>query len=318
MKTPITRYLTTASSALALTAGIAMADQVILDDLIVQGSACIGVDCVNGENFGFDTIRLKENNLRIKFQDTSASASFPSTDWELQANESGNGGRNEFVIRDVTTDRDVAIFEGGAPNNALVVEDDGDIGIGLLDPVVDVHIRSGNSPTLRLEQDGSSGFTPQTWDLAGNEAGFFVRDVTNSSTLPFRILPAASSESLVIDGNDEVGIGAGTNPRAKLHVVGSGAAVAAPSASDDVIIQDAGAARLVLLNTTAATQAWTFNSNDTLRVSSGAGDPDFVLQPGGTLELGGACLEMNRNGGAARLACTFSAGGVNCVANTDC
>ena len=27
-------------------------DQVILDDLIVEGSACIGFDCVNGESFG--------------------------------------------------------------------------------------------------------------------------------------------------------------------------------------------------------------------------------------------------------------------------
>lgn len=37
-------------------------DQVIPDDLIVQGSACVGLDCVNNESFGFDTIRLKENN----------------------------------------------------------------------------------------------------------------------------------------------------------------------------------------------------------------------------------------------------------------
>ncbi len=43
---------------------LAWADQVILDDLIVDGSACIGFDCVNGESFGFDTLRLKENNLR--------------------------------------------------------------------------------------------------------------------------------------------------------------------------------------------------------------------------------------------------------------
>ena len=43
----------------------ATADQVILDDLIVDGSACVGQDCVNGESFGFDTIRIKENNLNI-------------------------------------------------------------------------------------------------------------------------------------------------------------------------------------------------------------------------------------------------------------
>jgi hypothetical protein len=38
--------------------GAAPLDQVILDDLIVDGSACIGLDCVNGESFGFDTIRI--------------------------------------------------------------------------------------------------------------------------------------------------------------------------------------------------------------------------------------------------------------------
>ncbi|MGN6517942.1 MAG: hypothetical protein ACTHK2_00775, partial [Dokdonella sp.] len=47
-------------------------DQVIPDDLIVQGSQCVGFDCVDNETFGFDTLRLKENNTRIVFFDTSA------------------------------------------------------------------------------------------------------------------------------------------------------------------------------------------------------------------------------------------------------
>src|SRR5207302_1637829 len=57
-------------------------DQVIADDLIVQGSECLGLDCVVNESFGFDTLRLKENNTRIKFQDTSTSAGFPTHDWQ--------------------------------------------------------------------------------------------------------------------------------------------------------------------------------------------------------------------------------------------
>ena len=78
------------------------ADELILDDLIVDGSACIGFDCVNGESFGFDTIRLKENNLRIKFDDTSVAASFPRTDWQLTANASANGGASKFSIDDIS------------------------------------------------------------------------------------------------------------------------------------------------------------------------------------------------------------------------
>ena len=41
-------------------------DQVILDDLIVDGSACIGLDCVNGESFGFDTIRRTTCGSKLK------------------------------------------------------------------------------------------------------------------------------------------------------------------------------------------------------------------------------------------------------------
>ena len=66
-------------------------DQVIPDDLIVQMSLCVGFDCINNEVFGFDTIKLKENNLRIKFEDTSV-APFPTNDWQLTANDSASGG----------------------------------------------------------------------------------------------------------------------------------------------------------------------------------------------------------------------------------
>jgi len=68
--------------------------------------------------------------------------------------------------------------------------------VGTSKPVVEMHLVDGNTPTLRLEQNGSSGFTPQTWDLAGNEANFFVRDVTNGSKLPFKIIPGAPDNSV--------------------------------------------------------------------------------------------------------------------------
>ena len=182
--------------ATAMVAAPASADQVIADDLIVQGSACIGIDCTNGESFGFDTIRLKENNLRIKAQDTSASASFPTVDWQITFNDSGNGGANKFSIDDIDNNRPPFTIEAGSINNALYVSDAGDIGVGTASPIVEVHAVDGNSPTFRLEQDGSSGFTPQTWDLAGNETNFFIRDVTNGSRLPFRIQPNTPDQAM--------------------------------------------------------------------------------------------------------------------------
>jgi hypothetical protein len=194
-----------------LNGSTALADIVHLDDTIIQFSLCVGNDCVNGESFGFDTLRLKENNVRMHFDDTSNSASFPQNDWRLIANDSGNGGANYLAIEDSTAGRQIFRVDAGAPANSLRVDSAGDVGIGVDNPVVDLHVKSGNSPTLRLEQDGSSGFTPQSFDVAANEANFFVRDVSNGSALPFKIIPGAATGGVVLSANDNVGIGLGSN-----------------------------------------------------------------------------------------------------------
>ena len=169
------------AGVVSLSATLARADFVINDDLIVDGSACIGFDCVNGESFGFDTIRLKENNLRIKFDDTSVAASFPRNDWQITANDSANGGQSKFSIDDITGSRTPFTIEAGARSHSLYVDDGGRMGLRTSTPSVELHTIDGDTPTLRLQQDGSSGFAPQTWDVAGNETNFFIRDVTNGS-----------------------------------------------------------------------------------------------------------------------------------------
>ncbi|MEO1085005.1 MAG: tail fiber domain-containing protein, partial [Acidobacteriota bacterium] len=72
--------------------------------------------------------------------------------------------------------------------------------------------------------DGSDGFATQTWDVAGNETNFFIRDVTNASSLPFRILPGGGNDAgLVLRGNGDVGLGT-ASAQADLHVLGGGTA----------------------------------------------------------------------------------------------
>ncbi|MEM8964573.1 MAG: hypothetical protein AAGD38_24010 [Acidobacteriota bacterium] len=198
--------------------GVTLA-QVINTDLIVVGSACVGLDCVNGESFGFDTLRLKENNLRIHFNDTSNSASFPTTDWRILANETGNGGENYLAIEESDAGTIPFRIRNGAGNHAMYVDQQGDLGLNTSAPVVELHIADGDTPTVRLEQTGASGFTPQTWDIAGNEANFFVRDVTNGSQLAFKIKPGADENTLALDAQSQVGIGTDA-PNAKLEVRG--------------------------------------------------------------------------------------------------
>jgi hypothetical protein len=232
-------------------------DQVFADDLIVQGSACVGMDCANGESFGFDTIRLKENNLRIKFQDTSNSGSFPSVDWQLTANDTSNGGANKFSIDDIDSGKTPFTIEHSAPSGSLYVDDAGNIGVGTSTPVVEVHVVDGDSPTLRLQQDASSGFTPQIWDVAGNETNFFVRDATNGSKIPFKIKPSAPVNSLFIDSDGDIGMGT-QSPDSAIHFVRNSASAAAS---------------LHLQNTNAAGAASIFidsndNSTTQLRISA--------------------------------------------------
>lgn len=193
-------------------------DQVFLDDMIVDGSLCVGFDCVNGESFGFDTFRLKENNLRINFQDTSNSSGFPTRDWRIVINDTISGGAEYFAIEDSDAGRKPFIVEAGASANALLIEGDGDIGFGTANPAVKLHMIDGDTPAVRLDQQGG-GWTPQVWDIAGNETNFFIRDTTNGSRLVFRIRTGAPQNSLYIAADGKVGLGT-QSPQALLDVQG--------------------------------------------------------------------------------------------------
>src|SRR5437588_902899 len=201
-----------------------MPDDVIPDDLIVQGSACVGLDCVNGESFSFDTIRLKENNTRISFNDTSTSAGFPTNDWTIRANASASGGANflAFVDRGASESGDetgTIVFEvdAGAAANALKVSSSSKVGLRTATPVLDIHMNTSDTPAVRFEQNNAGGFTAQTWDIGANEANFFVRDVTGGSRLPFRVRPGAPTSSVDISATGNVGIGT-ASPGARMEV----------------------------------------------------------------------------------------------------
>ena len=201
-------------------------DQVIPDDLIVQGSICAGLDCVDGESFGFDTVRLKENNTRLQFDDTSTSAGFATNNWQIRANAQGSGGGSFLGIVDQgatgnsETGTIVLEVDAGAPANSVRVASTGKVGFRTATPVLDMHANTTDTPAIRLEQNNSGGFTAQTWDVAGNEANFFVRDVTAGSRLPFRIRPGAPTSSIDIAASGNVGIGTASPTNAKLYIFG--------------------------------------------------------------------------------------------------
>ncbi|MFW2545248.1 tail fiber domain-containing protein [Primorskyibacter sp. 2E107] len=287
------------ATALVALAGAASADQVITDDLIVDGSICVGMDCVNGESFGFDTLRLKENNLRIRAVDTSNSGAFPTRDWQITFNDSSNGGQDKFSIDDIDAGRTPFTIEANAPTASIYVDDGGRVGLGTGSPVVELHVVNGDSPTMRLEQSGSSGFTPQTWDVAGNETNFFVRDATNGSNLPFRIRPSAPQNALYIDTDGDIGLGT-ASPSARLDVVGSGEmqsllladTTGTPGVRGLLTMTNEGGSFITMENT-ATSKSWFFTHENAaagrfiISRSDSDGDDAMFVGHDGTFRVGG-------------------------------
>lgn len=221
--TPGRSKIATSTSTAAVPRTIAPNDVVTADDEIIQGSLCVGLDCVVNESFGFDTIRLKENNTRIKFNDTSTGTGFPNHNWQLTANDSNSGGANKFSIEDITAATVPVTVTGSAPTNSIFVSSAGKVGFRTSTPGLDLHVSTSDTPAIRLEQNNSGGFTAQTWDVAGNEANFFVRDLTGGSRLPFRIRPGAPTSSIDIAASGRVGIGT-ASPQTNVHVFSSSTA----------------------------------------------------------------------------------------------
>lgn len=173
------------------------------DDVSAAGGVCAGSDCTAAESYGFASIKMKENNTRLKFEDTSTTAGFASTDWQLSANDTTSGGANKFFVEDLTAATVPLLIEGATPNNALYLDSTGRIGLRTSTPAKDLTISVVGSPTIRMEQS-TSPF--QAWDIVANDANFYVRDVNHEQN-PFIIKASAPYNTLVLDSTGRIGMG---------------------------------------------------------------------------------------------------------------
>jgi len=140
------------------------ADQVVLDDQIINGSLCVGAGCINGEEFGFDTIRLKTDNPQILFQDTSNTASFPTNDWLVGATDNAMSSPTVFFIKDVTGNNNVLVLEpgqtGGVAIGAGSVVETNNISIGAVGAERKiVHVADGVDDTDAVNMRQFNQFT---------------------------------------------------------------------------------------------------------------------------------------------------------------
>lgn len=173
------------------------------DDVSAAGGLCGGSDCTNAEAYGLATAKLKENNTRLKFEDTSASAGFATTDWQLSANDTFSGGLNKFFVEDLTAVTVPLVIEGATPTNTLYLDSTGRVGIRTSTPARDLTISNPVSTSIRMEQSASPF---QAWDVVANNNNFYIRDVNHEQN-PFIIKTSAPYNSLVIDPTGKIGLG---------------------------------------------------------------------------------------------------------------
>ena len=280
-------------------------DRVVNDAEVVIGQLAIGANADETGPLGTDTLRLSDDVLRIHFQDTSTSGSFPTNDWRIIVNDDFLNGDSHFSIEDVDNGRVPFRIEAGDSGNALVIDESGNLGFGTDQPAANLQLVSADSPTLRLEQtDGTS----QVWDVAGNETGFFVRDVSSGDILPFRILAGASENSLTIGSTGNIGIGT-QNADAALHVASTDGTASitieetnANAADRDLLVlqnQGGGYVSFADTNTGTTVHAGQDSDNNYTINFTDSVNPEFELGTDGSLKLGTAdgtfVLDANGN-----------------------
>jgi hypothetical protein len=182
------------------------------DFVSAAGGVCAGADCTSSETFPLVTLKLKANNTRLKFEDTSTSVGFPTTDWQLSANDTFSGGANKFFLEDLTAATVPFTVEGAAPTNSLYVAFTGRVGIGTTTPGRNLQINDSVSPTIRMAQSASPF---QNWEIVANGNNYIVRDVNHESD-PFIIRTAAPGNSLVVDSTGRIGLGV-ASPLFQIH-----------------------------------------------------------------------------------------------------
>ena len=143
------------------------AQTMIWDDLSVVGRACIGIDCTDSEPFGLDILKLKHNNTRLLFQDTSTSAGFATTDWQLVANDLNSGGQNRFSIEDVTAATVPFTIRGSAPSHSIFVSNLGWVGLGTSTPDARLDVEAAGTVEMRLTSTGGN-----VWRQLNDASGF--------------------------------------------------------------------------------------------------------------------------------------------------
>lgn len=180
----------------AVDKGLVEKDQLVPDDLIVDGRACIGLACTNNETFAGEALLLKQSVVRLRFDDTSTAANFPTTNWQLRVNDSNQGGADYFAIEDLSANTIPFTVRGGAPASSVYIAANGSVGVNTAVPTrkLDVNGDIGTTGDLYLKRDETPATTRLHQFVAPTDSLNNAPSVTWASYAGF-VTPTADATS---------------------------------------------------------------------------------------------------------------------------
>ncbi|MEZ5716057.1 MAG: hypothetical protein R3D85_13345 [Paracoccaceae bacterium] len=191
----------------------ARAEQLIADTLIVSGSLCAGAACASGEDFSNGTVKFRQNAVRVHFDDASTT---PQTDWQIEINDGSQSGPSYFALNDLTAGTTPFAIDAGAPDSAFLLTASGDIGLGTLFPLDDLHIVEQLTPAIRFDVRDGGGAPLATWRIEASDNDLSLQDLDGGVKRVFFIQHGSEQNALGVK-NDAVFIGTAF-PAAKLHI----------------------------------------------------------------------------------------------------
>ena len=215
---------------------VTAATEVIPDDLVVQGQACVGDLCTSVNPSGVALQLTDSTGVGVYFEDVYDGISYPR-DWLLQAN-GFQGDNDRFFLKDMDAGTTPVSVYGDSPENTLVLRS-GKVGIGTAVPGAQLHLYS----TATTDAFAGAGPDPVSGPALnfgygggsfGRGAGFFNVRPDASATAPnpsLRFL-TANVERMILTNTGSVGIGTST-PSSKFHVNAGDIRVSGGSFIDD-------------------------------------------------------------------------------------
>lgn len=181
-------------------------DQVILDDMIHIGRMGIGSTIKPGYEFGENNMVLVDSVIVLKFEDTSNSGSFPSSDWAFEINDPNNVNGNYFAFKEVTTGR--TPFKLTAQNSSFIlIDEEGNIGFGVHNPIAKLEITGTVSDTIIGNASKLTGISDSGTGLTENIGSTTIEADNDNNSTGDIIFQTQNTDKMVIASNGNVALG---------------------------------------------------------------------------------------------------------------